>query len=102
MAFLAGLAMCVAAGTASAVVRIANHNYPHICRAVITNSDLKSTRVLHDGPVGPSFMLKVDGGQGNTVCYQRSSIPQACESPLTPKRCIQDTDWKTTKQFNID
>jgi len=88
-----------AAGADAAVNVVSNH-LSYICRLVIINVTHRQ-RTIHDGPVRRGYDKEVVGGNGNQVCYSRSTIPTRCDSRMTPFRCVTDLHSNRNKPLIV-
>ena len=71
------------------------------CRVVVTVDNGRSVRKLYDGPVKRGAFYTYRGGEGFTVCAQRSEVPQSCGSRLTRPQCMVDRQPNRTLLFNL-
>ena len=82
--------MIFALGADAAVTVVSKHQ-PYICRLVVINdTGDRRQRTIHDGPARRGYSKEIRGGNGNQVCYSRSTIPPRCDSGMTPWRCVTD------------
>lgn len=97
-----GFALALIASHVGAEIRVTYDGFDKICRVVIVNSTHHRDQVIYDGGVRGSFLKKVQGGRGNTVCYTRSRNPNFCDSGLTAWRCKRDMNWNKTQWLKIE
>ncbi len=84
-----------------AKIRFQSDRHKYICRVVVTVDNGRSERKLYDGPVRRGAFYTYRGGEGYTVCVQRSEVPQSCGSRLTRRQCMVDRDTNRTVLFNV-
>ncbi len=84
-----------------AKIRFQSNKHKYICRVVVTVDNGRSERKVYDGPVRRGDFYTYRGGEGYTVCVQRSEVPQSCGSRLTRRQCMVDTHSNRTLLFNV-
>jgi hypothetical protein len=98
---VAALLAVAATPDAGATLRIQNHRLGDICRVVVFVDHGRGARIVHDGPVRRGATHNFSS-PGSTVCIQRSSVAQRCNSPLTRPVCRTDRYSNRTILWTLD